>query len=61
MASMTMRKGEGKLNREASSGMVDPFKMAVKESGGGGAFSTGNDYIKFLIAILQNNGKLFRT
>lgn len=60
MASMTERGMEGKLEREPSGAMTDPFKMAVKESGGGGAFSTANDYIKFLIAILQNNGKLFR-
>ncbi|QDS69761.1 hypothetical protein FKW77_010194 [Venturia effusa] len=61
MASMTSRNDEGKLERGGSGGMTDPFKMGVKESGGGGAFSTANDYIKLLIAILQNNGKLFKS
>lgn len=58
MASMTSRNGEGKLER---GGMIDPFRLGVKESGGGGAFSTANDYTKFLIAILQNDGKLFKS
>jgi len=33
----------------------------VKESGGGGAFSTANDYIKFLIAVLKNDELLFKS
>jgi CubicO group peptidase (beta-lactamase class C family) len=32
----------------------------VVESGGGGAVSTANDYMKFLSALLQNNGTLLK-
>lgn len=61
LASMSTRNDEGKLERGVTGGPMDPFKISVRESGGGGAFSTANDYIKFLIALLQNNGKLFKS
>lgn len=61
LASMTSRNDEGRLQRGDSGALIDPFRLGVKESGGGGVFSTANDYIKFLIAVLQNNGKLFKS
>ncbi|KAE9965490.1 hypothetical protein EG328_009603 [Venturia inaequalis] len=61
LASMSTRNDEGKLEPAGTGGPMDPFRLGVKESGGGGSFSTANDYIKFLIAVLQNNGKLFQS
>ncbi|TLD36126.1 beta lactamase like protein [Venturia nashicola] len=62
LASMSTRNDEGKLEHGGIGGPFDPFRLVnVRESGGGGAFSTANDYIKFLIAVLQNNGKLFKS
>jgi CubicO group peptidase (beta-lactamase class C family) len=50
MASIAMRDDEGALERSVD----DPLKafMSVREGGGGGCFSTANDYIKFLSALL---------
>ncbi|KIW04713.1 uncharacterized protein PV09_04446 [Verruconis gallopava] len=49
LAAMAVRDDNGKLSR----GVENPLKayMGVREGGGGGCFSTANDYIKFLSAL----------
>jgi CubicO group peptidase (beta-lactamase class C family) len=55
LAAMAVRDDEGKLSR----GVDNPLRayMSVREGGGGGSFSTANDYIKFLSALAAPLGK----
>jgi CubicO group peptidase (beta-lactamase class C family) len=60
LSSMAERDGEGKLQRGKRDLMGAPGTVVVKESGGGGACSTANDYIKLLISLLKNDERLVR-
>jgi CubicO group peptidase (beta-lactamase class C family) len=62
LANLTERDPKtGKLIWEKKEGEYSTGLRPVKESGGGGAFSTANDYIKLLISLLKNDEKLLRS
>lgn len=62
-ARMTYRADDGRLvSGDAAMKVfgVEIGTLYVKESGGGGCFSTANDYIKLLKSILKNDGSLLK-
>lgn len=54
--SLTSRSEDGKLIAVPP----HPYSIARTDKGGGGAFSTPNDYIKLLVSLLKNDGTLLR-
>lgn len=59
MAGMTERDGDGALKPQADTAAAGPVG-GVRDSAGGGLASTANDYIKVLVSLLRNDGKLLK-
>lgn len=59
LAGMSVRDHDGKLVPQKQTRVTSPIG-GVRHAGGGGLAGTASDYIKVLISILKNDGKLLK-